>query len=72
MCPGKKGVVKGDGGARPDDAVAPIQLAETDGNPSTVADPGWAPLILDPPYPDYVSGYNTVAASLLPRPNRAR
>lgn len=40
-----------------------IQLAETDGNPATVADPGWAPLILDPPYPDYVSGYNTVAAS---------
>lgn len=40
-----------------------IQLAGTDGNPATIADPGWTPLIPDPPYPDYVSGYNSVAAS---------
>lgn len=40
-----------------------IQLADTDGNPATTADPAWTPLIVNPPYPDYVSGYNTVIAS---------
>ena len=40
-----------------------IQLADTDGNPATLADPTWKPLLVDPPYPDYVSGYNAVAAS---------
>jgi hypothetical protein len=29
------------------------------GNPATIADPSWTPLIVNPPYPDYVSGYNT-------------
>jgi hypothetical protein len=40
-----------------------IQLADTDGNPATAADPSWTPLLVNPPYPDYVSGYNSVAAS---------
>ena len=40
-----------------------IQLADTDGNPATTADPTWTPLVVNPPYPDYVSGYNTFAAS---------
>jgi hypothetical protein len=40
-----------------------IQLADTDGNPATTADPAWMPLLVNPPYPDYVSGYNTVTAS---------
>jgi hypothetical protein len=40
-----------------------IQLADTDGNPATEADPSWAPLLANPPYPDYISGYNSVAAS---------
>jgi hypothetical protein len=40
-----------------------IQLADTDGNPATVADPAWTPLLTNPNYPDYVSGYNTVIAS---------
>jgi hypothetical protein len=40
-----------------------IQLADTDGNPATTPDPTWTPLLVNPPYPDYVSGYNTVAAS---------
>ncbi|MET0416459.1 MAG: vanadium-dependent haloperoxidase [Actinoplanes sp.] len=40
-----------------------IQLADTDGNPATVADPSWTPLIAEPPYPDYVSGYNVVIAA---------
>jgi hypothetical protein len=33
-----------------------IQLADTDGNPDTVEDLTWEPLIVNPPYPDYVSG----------------
>ena len=41
-----------------------IQLADTDGNPATTADPAWTPLLVNPPYPDYVSGYNTFAASI--------
>ena len=40
-----------------------IQLADTDGNPATTADPTWTPLVVNPPYPDYVSGYNSFAAS---------
>ena len=40
-----------------------IQLADTDGNPSTAPDPTWTPLIVNPNYPDYVSGYNAYAAS---------
>jgi hypothetical protein len=34
-----------------------IQLADTDGNPATSADPTWAPLVINPPYPDYPSGH---------------
>jgi hypothetical protein len=37
-----------------------INLADTDGNPATVADPTWTPLLVNPPYPDYVSGYGGV------------
>jgi hypothetical protein len=40
-----------------------IQQADTDGNPATTADPAWTPMIADPPYPDYVSGYNVVIAA---------
>jgi hypothetical protein len=40
-----------------------IQLADTDSNPATTADPAWTPLLVNPPYPDYVSGYNAFAAS---------
>lgn len=33
-----------------------IQLAATDGNANTIADPSWLPLLGTPPYPDYPSG----------------
>ena len=39
--------------------VTAIQLADTDGNPDTVPDAGWLPLIATPPYPDYTSGLTT-------------
>ena len=34
-----------------------IQLADTDGNPATIADPSWTPLVANPPYPEYPSGH---------------
>jgi hypothetical protein len=43
--------------------ITAIQLADTDGNPATAANAAWTPLLTTPPYPDYVSGYNAVAAS---------
>ena len=36
--------------------VTAIREAATDGNPATVADPAWLPLINTPPYPDHPSG----------------
>ena len=41
-----------------------IQLADTDGNPDTIADPTWAPLVGNPPYPDHPSGYNCFTAAI--------
>ena len=41
-----------------------IQLADTDGNPDTIADPTWAPLVGNPPYPDHPSGYNCFTAAV--------
>jgi hypothetical protein len=40
-----------------------IQQGDADGNPATTVDPTWTPLIANPPYPDYPSGYNVVAAA---------
>jgi hypothetical protein len=37
--------------------ITAITLADTDGNPATVADPAWTPLIATPPYPEYPSGH---------------
>ncbi len=36
--------------------ITAIREADTDGNPATVADPGWLPLLATPPYPDHPSG----------------
>ena len=38
--------------------VTAIQLADTDGNPKTTADPAWEPLAPTPPVPDYDSGHS--------------
>jgi hypothetical protein len=43
--------------------ITAIQLAGEDGNPATEADPAWEPLIVNPPYPDYTSGLNSVTSS---------
>jgi hypothetical protein len=44
--------------------ITAINLADTDGNPATVADPTWVPLLTTPPYPDYPSGYNVVNSTV--------
>jgi hypothetical protein len=36
--------------------ITAIREADADGNPSTVGVPGWTPLLVTPPYPDWLSG----------------
>jgi hypothetical protein len=43
--------------------VTAIQLADTDSNPRTTADPAWLPLIATPPYPEYDSGHQGVSGA---------
>jgi hypothetical protein len=43
--------------------ITAIQMADTDGNPATTADPSWTPLLANPPYPEYPSGYNVVSST---------
>jgi hypothetical protein len=37
--------------------VTAIPLADTDGNPDTIADPTWLPLITTPAHPEYPAGH---------------
>lgn len=43
--------------------VTAIRAAGTDGNPATTADPGWTPLVVTPPNPDYPSGHTCRTAA---------
>ena len=36
---------------------------EFDGNPNTIGDPTWQPLVNTPPYPEYTSGANSVTGA---------
>ncbi|MGR9145674.1 Ig-like domain-containing protein (plasmid) [Rhizobium leguminosarum] len=45
---------------RPDTA---IQNADVIGNPNITADPNWKPLIIDPPFPEYISGHSTYSGA---------
>jgi hypothetical protein len=38
--------------------VTAIQRADRDGNPATIVDPDWQPLLATPPFPEYVSGHS--------------
>ena len=42
-----------------------IQEAADDGNPATAAEPGWLPLLANPPYPDHPSGHNCLSSSIV-------
>lgn len=37
--------------------VTAIRAADTDGNPRTIAEANWTPLLVTPPFPSYVSGH---------------
>ena len=41
-----------------------IREADSDGNPNTIADLAWQPLINNPNYPDYTSGANNVTGAM--------
>ncbi len=43
--------------------ITAIQLADTDGNPATAADPAWEPLVPTPPYPEYASGHACITGA---------
>jgi hypothetical protein len=45
--------------------VTAVQLADTDGNSQTVADPNWTPLLITPPFPDYTSGHACGTAAIM-------
>jgi len=43
--------------------ITAIRLGSTDGNPDTLEDGGWTPLLVTPNHPDYPSGHATVSPS---------
>jgi hypothetical protein len=43
--------------------VTAIQEGDNDGNPNTIGDPAWLPVLNTPPYPEYTSGANNVSGS---------
>jgi hypothetical protein len=45
--------------------VTAVQLADTDGNPATAADPSWMPLLVTPPFPDYTSGHSCSTSAVM-------
>jgi hypothetical protein len=45
--------------------ISAIRLADTDGNPATVADPTWTPLIATPAFPDHPSGHSCISGAIV-------
>lgn len=51
--------------------ITAIRLADTDGNPATVADPGWTPLfgsappLTTPPFPEHPSGHSCISGAVV-------
>jgi hypothetical protein len=45
--------------------ITAIHEGDDDGNPKTLGDPAWAPLIANPPYPEHPSGYNCVTGAFM-------
>jgi membrane-associated phospholipid phosphatase len=43
--------------------VTAIPLADTDGNPDTVPDPTWMPLLVTPPFPGYPSAHSCASGA---------
>ena len=45
--------------------ITAIREADSDGNPDTVADPAWLPLIPTPPYTEHSSGHNGLSGAIV-------
>jgi hypothetical protein len=45
--------------------ITAIREADTDGNPATVADPTWTPLIATPAFPDHPSGHSCLSGAIV-------
>jgi PAP2 superfamily len=43
--------------------ITAIALADHDGNPATQADATWTPLLVTPPFPEYLSAHSTVSSA---------
>jgi hypothetical protein len=43
--------------------VTAIRAADSDGNPQTIADSTWTPLLATPPFPDYIAGHTAYAGA---------
>jgi hypothetical protein len=43
--------------------ITAIRNADLDGNPNTVPDTNWAPLMVTPPFPEYTSGHSTFSGA---------
>lgn len=43
--------------------ITAIREGDNDGNPKTMGDLTWSPLVTTPPYPDHTSGANNLTAS---------
>jgi hypothetical protein len=43
--------------------VTAIPLGDTDGNPDTIEDPTWTPLLATPAFPEYPSGHSCVSGA---------
>ncbi|HRF73519.1 MAG TPA: Ig-like domain-containing protein, partial [Accumulibacter sp.] len=43
--------------------ITAIRAADADGNDATTADAQWTPLLINPPFPEYVSGHSTYSGA---------
>lgn len=43
--------------------ITAIREADTDGNPLTIDDDTWTPLLITPPFPEYTSGHSTFSGA---------
>jgi hypothetical protein len=43
--------------------ITAIRQADNDGNPTTIGDPNWEPLLVTPRHPDYISGHSTFSGA---------
>lgn len=46
--------------------VTAIRQADTDNNPNTTADTQWTPLLVTPPFPEYISGHSAFSGAAEP------